>query len=198
MPLPDDFYSTRDAAGELGVSIKTVQMWVESGVLQAWKTPGGHRRITRDSVRSMLEQRIQKTTTPTTTPVDKATPRFNLLVVEDEAHLRKLYELTITHWGLPMTLSTVSNGFEGLIRIGQTKPDVLITDLQMPGMDGFRLIETLRNNPAYRSIRIIVVSGLPAADIQSRGLIGSDIPLFSKPIPFASLRSTIERYLVDA
>ncbi|WP_434089560.1 MerR family transcriptional regulator [Neopusillimonas aromaticivorans] len=37
--------STREAADRLGVSVRTVQLWVESGVLDAWKTPGGHRRI---------------------------------------------------------------------------------------------------------------------------------------------------------
>jgi excisionase family DNA binding protein len=191
---PDDFCSTRDAAVLLGVSVKTVQLWVEGGILQAWKTPGGHRRVTKMSVNTLLQQRGR------VIPVADiaATPsRFNLLVVDDEATMRRLYELTVPHWGLPLTLSTAKNGFDGLIRIGEQKPDILITDLRMPGMDGFRMINSLRNDPHYNSIRIIVVSGLSSADIIDRGL-PSDIPVFPKPIPFASVRAAVENCLVGS
>ena len=43
----DDVLSTREAAEQLGVALRTVQLWVEAGVLPAWKTAGGHRRISR-------------------------------------------------------------------------------------------------------------------------------------------------------
>jgi excisionase family DNA binding protein len=42
--------STREAAQQLGVSVRTAQLWVEEGRLNAWKTPGGHRRILVESV----------------------------------------------------------------------------------------------------------------------------------------------------
>lgn len=47
-------YSTREASEILGVSLRTVQLWVDSGVLEAWKTVGGHRRISRASVEALL------------------------------------------------------------------------------------------------------------------------------------------------
>ena len=49
-----EFWSTREAADLLGVSLRTVQLWTEAGVLKAWKTAGGHRRINRDSVMQLL------------------------------------------------------------------------------------------------------------------------------------------------
>ena len=51
------FYTTRGVAKLLQVSVKTAQLWVESGVLQAWKTPSGRRRITHTSVRELIAQR---------------------------------------------------------------------------------------------------------------------------------------------
>ena len=51
------FCTTRQAATQLGVSVGTVQLWVESGLLQAWKTAGGHRRVLRDSVESLLHRK---------------------------------------------------------------------------------------------------------------------------------------------
>ena len=44
------YCTTREAAELLGVSLTTAQLWVESGLLEAWKTEGGHRRIHRTSV----------------------------------------------------------------------------------------------------------------------------------------------------
>ena len=52
-----DLLSTREAAQLLGISLRTAQLWVESGVLRAWKTAGGHRRILRASVEAVLAER---------------------------------------------------------------------------------------------------------------------------------------------
>ena len=48
------FCTTREAAQMLGVSLRTAQLWAESGLLEAWKTDGGHRRISRHSVERLL------------------------------------------------------------------------------------------------------------------------------------------------
>lgn len=45
-----DTFTTREAASRLGVSLRTVQLWTESGVLDAWKTPGGHPRVLNAAV----------------------------------------------------------------------------------------------------------------------------------------------------
>ena len=49
-PANDDLMTTREAGEVLGVAVRTVQLWVESGVLPAWRTAGGHRRIARSAV----------------------------------------------------------------------------------------------------------------------------------------------------
>ena len=54
---PSDYCTTREAAKILGTSLRTIQLWVESGILQAWKTPGGRRRVTRESMQQRGERR---------------------------------------------------------------------------------------------------------------------------------------------
>src|ERR1700761_8818492 len=101
----DAFCTSREAARLLEVSVKTAQMWAESGVLQAWKTPGGHRRITRRSVDELLAQRRRVLdASPATQSVAQAR-RHRVLIVEDDSRARRLYELTMTHWGLPLELT---------------------------------------------------------------------------------------------
>ncbi|WP_211258439.1 GAF domain-containing protein [Luteibacter rhizovicinus] len=57
-PINDDpTLTTRDAARLLGISVSTAQKWIESGALESWKTPGGHRRMRQSAVIALLEER---------------------------------------------------------------------------------------------------------------------------------------------
>ncbi len=142
----DDFMSTREAAEMLGVALRTVQLWVEAGVLTAWKTAGGHRRVVRTSVEALLKQ---KAAALAAVPVASRGARaaeaaYRVLVIEDEPALLKLYSMSIGGWDLPIELLTAGDGFEGLLRIGEKRPDLVITDLRMPGMDGFQMLRSVR------------------------------------------------------
>lgn len=190
-----EFCSTKEAATMLGVSHRTVQLWVESGVLQAWKTAGGHRRIAMSSVNRLVEQRSNAIAAPAARQAENTGRK--VLLVDDDSTMLRLYELEMAGWDLPLDVMKASNGFEALIRIGETRPDLLISDLSMPGMDGFRMIRTLRNDQAYANMAIIVISGLDRATIKSMGL-PEDIPVFSKPVPFADLHRAVEHVLRPA
>ena len=132
------FCTTREAATMLGVSVGTVQLWVESGLLQAWKTAGGHRRVLRDSVDHLLH----KESIPSPIPAPPAQPTFSphrlsVMVVEDDANLLRLYEANISRWPMAPEITLVNNAVEALLLLGQKSPDLLIADLNMAGMDGF-------------------------------------------------------------
>lgn len=73
-----------------------MQLWVESDVLQAWKTAGGHRRVMRDSVNSLLHKQPAQQPNVSTPLVD--TSRLNGLVVEDDIHLLRLYQANMSRW----------------------------------------------------------------------------------------------------
>ncbi len=191
-----EFCSTKDAARLLGVSHRTVQLWVENGALQAWKTAGGHRRITMASVNKLVNERHEATApaAPPATPEPEKPGRKKVLLVDDDRTLLRLYELELSGWNLPLEVVKAHDGFEALIRIGEQRPDLLVSDLSMPGMDGFRMIRTLRGEAGYGQMAIIVVSGLDRTTIASMGL-PADIPVFPKPVPFAQLRAAVENAL---
>lgn len=178
--------TTREAARLLGVSLRTIQLWVDGGLLQAWKTAGGHRRITLRSVEKLLAQQHAETAQPQAAP-----KTCNVLVVEDDLILLKLYQRVIPGWGLPLQVHTARDGFDGLIKIGEIKPDILITDLNMPGMDGFRMIQTLRRNTSFTNMKIIVITGLSPEDIERQGGLPEDVPILGKPILFSQLQQRV-------
>ncbi len=184
----DDVVSTRGAAEQLGVSLRTVQLWSEAGVLRAWKTPGGHRRILRASVTELLRRRGS----------DLAPTRSGLLqvlVVEDEVDFRKLFELHLNSWKLPIELHCVASGFDALMHIGAVRPDLLITDLRMPGIDGFEMIRALQASESIGEMSILVITALTQHTIAERGGLPAGIPILQKPLRFDDLRQRLVEML---
>lgn len=192
----NDLLSTREAAQMLGISLRTAQLWVESGVLRAWKTAGGHRRILRGSVEAVLaERRSALGDAAPPEPAAREQRPFRLLVVEDEPDLLKLYRLTIASWDLPLQLVTANNGFEGLLRVGDGHPDLLITDLNMPGIDGFRMIRTLTADPGCANMELIAVTALGPGEISDRGGLPERVTVMPKPVPFERLEQRVRAAL---
>jgi excisionase family DNA binding protein len=178
----EPYCSTSQAAKLLGVSLGTVQNMVEEGVLDAWKTSGGHRRIKRESVQGLIAKRGSAQTQPTPSEAG-----LSVLIAEDDLFLQKLYRKTMEAWGLPLSIEIVGNGFDALMVVGQRVPDVLIIDLIMPGMDGFELVRALHGNPALSHTDIIVVSSMSRDEIVEKGALPADVPIYGKPIPFHEL-----------
>lgn len=183
---PGAFITTREAAQILGISLRTAQIWVENGRLEAWKTDGGHRRISRASVQRVLDGEFPAR------PLESNGAFFpehiKILVVEDDSILIKLYKTVIASWKLPLEVITAGSGVDALIRIGKDVPDLMITDLSMPNMDGITLIRSLATSSYREGLEIIVVSALDAAEIESRGGLPPDVRIFPKPVPFNELK----------
>lgn len=190
----DDVLSTREAAEQLGVALRTVQLWVESGVLPAWKTAGGHRRISRVAVERLIgERRAALSGDPAgAAPAEAAGARLQVMVVEDEPELLRLFTMVIAGWELPIDVTPAVNGFDALLRLGQRCPDLLVTDLNMPGMDGFKMIASLRGvGRAYDDMEIVVVTALSEAEIARRGGLPPQVRVFHKPVPFDELEALV-------
>jgi excisionase family DNA binding protein len=178
-----EFVTTRQAAQRLGVSLGTVQHMVESGVLEAWKTLGGHRRIPLSALETHLGRR--RAMTPNSS---ESGGQLDVLIAEDDPSLQTLYRLTMERWEMPINLRIVNNGFDGLVQVGQRVPDVLISDLMMPGMDGFEMIRRLRANPELARMDILVVSAIDKDDVLAHESFPNDITVFRKPIPFHEIK----------
>ena len=184
--MDDQSCSTREAAEALGICVRTAQLWVEQGRLRAWKTPGGHRRILRESVNAELRAREKE--------CGGGASIFEILIVEDKLIQRQILQAKLAGVSKELSVRTAYNGVEGLIKIGEQQPQILITDLMMPGLDGFHLLSTLTSSPLLRPMQIIVVTGMSDAEIQEWGGLPDGVVLFHKPVPIPDLLAVVRAY----
>lgn len=178
------YLSTREAADLLGISIRTAQVWVESGMLEAWKTPGGHRRILRHSVDRILHEKKQIPTQRNSRAI------LRIVIVEDDPNLLHLMQTFISSLRPEIEVLTATNGFEGLLLIGQFHPDMVITDLNLPGMDGFRLLEALGQGHSAPK-RLVAITALSPEDVAERGVLSNNVQILYKPVPISVLEAFV-------
>jgi excisionase family DNA binding protein len=184
----EKYFTSKQAATLLEVSTRTIQLWSESGILQASKTAGGHRRFNITDIK-MFKDQLKKTNK------DSIQQRLvRVLVIEDEPDLVMLYKMTIKEWNLPIILETATDGFEGLIKIGAWKPEIVIADLQMPNMNGIYMLKALSKIGIFKEIMVMVVSGLSPGAIEHKGGLPKEIRLFGKPIPFDEIEKAVNQH----
>ena len=187
--IEKSFCTTREAAALLSVSVGTVQQWVDKGLLRAGKSAGGHRRVLRDSVDSLLRDGLPALIA--TAPVAEQLPvnprRLRVLVVEDEPALLRLYQVKLSHWPMQPEVRISTDGFEALLRMSECWPDLLIVDLQIPHINGFAMLKILSQTPEMARATIAVVTGMDAEVIKERGGVPPRVEVLPKPIPFDRL-----------
>ena len=119
-----------------------------------------------------------------------------VLLVEDDSDGRRLYAFWLTEAGF--TVKEAHNGFQALERAFDHVPDVVVTDLNIPGIDGFELTRRLKLDPRTRQVPVIAVTGYAAfqADPERARRAGCDVVL-EKPCSPDDLEAAI-RTLINS
>lgn len=113
-----------------------------------------------------------------------------ILVVDDDATLRKILQNSLEQRGYQVT--AVSSAQDGLARFNQDVPDIIVSDVSMPGMDGFEFCRQLRSQPSGKLIPFIFLSAKDELNDRVQGhTIGADSYL-TKPFEMKELLANIE------
>lgn len=191
--------TSRQAAEILGVSARTVQLWADAGVISSWKTPGGHRRYSLEEVGSLANDIVAGNAPSLSRPEEHSpsgeSKSLKILVVEDEEAALRAYQRVFRRWNLPIELITASDGYSGILKVGQLGPDLLILDINLPNINGFQIVRTLAENDLLASMKLIIVSALDPMDIEHKLPAGLEYRILSKPIPFDAIEEDIQQLL---
>lgn len=177
--VPTDVCGTFYASKVLGVSVAKVQALVERGELEAWRTKGGHRRISMQSVKAYMAEHGSRSSKGL---MDADSPFLRVLVVDDDAVALEMFRNAIESWGLPIDASFMSSAIEAMMDITSVRPDVLISDLRMPGVDGFEFLRAIRANPLFSGTLMLVVTALSEAEVEAGGPLPRHTHVMQKPL----------------
>jgi excisionase family DNA binding protein len=178
-------YTTHEVSRLLHVNPRSVINWIEQSLLPSYRTPGGHRRIRRDDLLAFL----RKHQIPT--PESLVEGKFNVLIVDDEREIVDLIKTFLSRQG-GYDVTSASDGITALLEVGRLKPDLLILDIMIPGVDGIEVCRRIKEDATNRSI-IIAVSG-NAEHENDIIRAGADV-FMVKPLDLERLQSEARRLL---
>src|SRR3989304_906197 len=117
-----------------------------------------------------------------------------ILIVEDSATMRSLIASTIEEMG-GFELVEASNGFEALKALPSQHFDMIITDLNMPDINGLEIIKFVKEHPTYKSIPLVIVTTQVGEEDRKKGLSLGASEYVTKPFEPDVLKKVVRRIL---
>ena len=122
-------------------------------------------------------------------------PNPRILLIEDSVHYQNLISLLVRQQFPQVQLHIADDGIAGLALAGQLRPQVLVVDILLPGIDGGTLITSLRSHPQFANTRLIVVTSLDEEQRAPYAFALSGVPVVHKPRLVAELPALLRSHL---
>lgn len=169
-------YLTPNQVAELlMVSAATVRQWTETGELLADTTAAGHSRFKADDVERFASSRGLQLNLQ-----EQDTQR--LLIVDDDTQLSSCLSELLQSIDIPLITEMASDGFSAGLKVRKFKPQTILLDLKMSGLDGLQVCRLLKADPVTRPIKVIVMSGYLTPETKEDALLAGAEACVSKPI----------------
>jgi len=121
-----------------------------------------------------------------------------ILIVEDSATMRALLVSALENLPMPVKVTEAESGFGALRSLPRESFDLIVTDINMPDINGLELVSFVKSNPAYRSIPLVIVSTESSERDRDKGLgLGADAYLV-KPFTPEAPRQVVEDLLTES
>jgi excisionase family DNA binding protein len=179
-----DLYTTGEAAEICKVSQQTIIRCFDSGRLDGFRVPGSKfRRIPRPNlIKFMKENNI---------PLDTLeSGKKKILIVDDDSEIIELLVDILVRDGRFDT-KTASSGYDAGVLTEQFRPDLILLDYMLPDVNGNIVCQTIRKNPEFENIKIIIVSGVIKQDEIDQLLKSGAEGFIKKPFNIAELTGKI-------
>jgi excisionase family DNA binding protein len=175
--VSDQLLTSSEVGGLLQVNPSSVKKWVDDGLLLAFRTPGGHRRIRAADLVAFLVRHEMPI------PVDLLdASKKRLLIVDDEVDQLKALSRSLKRFADKVEVVTTSNGIDALISVGSFHPHAVLLDVYMPGIDGLEVCRRLKKNPVTKDVQVYVVSGSFTSSLEQKALEAGAAKCLSKPL----------------
>lgn len=184
-----------DIAQYCDVHQRTVSRWIANGQLKGHKLPGrGNYRVLVEDFINFLHQ--QKMPMPeaflASNNKELSAAKKSILIIDDELSMRNALKRALQ--STPYTILFAQDGFQAGVKIIAEKPDLILLDLSLPGLDGFEVIQFIRLRPDLATLKILVLSGLSSTDLVESIRLGADDAI-AKPFDNKDLLNRVNMLL---
>ncbi len=186
-----DTFTTAQAARLLGVSVATVVNWIDDGRLKAHKTPGGHRRIGRED---LIEFAHHYEMPLADDEMSSHTGKKRILVVDDDPAILTLFADVLEIEG-GFDVQTARSGFAAGLAVARWRPDLILLDVHMPGMDGFEVLERIQDADSHRNIPVVLCTAYYEKLEQRPDIREKVAAVLRKPVPVDRLLEQVKALL---
>lgn len=179
-------FTSHEVASLVQVSPSSVLKWIEQGKLRAFRTPGGHRRVACEELVDFL--RAHRLPVPRELHCD----RVRLLVIDDEATWLRALGAFLQRADARIEVSLAESALDGLLKVGLDRPEVVLLDSYMPGMDGLEVCRRLKAAAETTHIAVLAMSGRPSAELEKKFLEAGAAAFLPKPLQAAAVLAKLE------
>ncbi len=180
-----DTYSTHDVAKICCVTPTTVIRWIEDGLIPAFKTVGGHRRVRREDLERVCSERGIPFTTQTGNEVGR------ILVVDDEPVVLDLVRDVVKDLPHPFEIEVARDAFDAGRLVALFRPQLIFLDLMMPGVDGFEVCTRLKRDATTTHTEIVAITGYYTEANTERILAAGAAGCLRKPLDVSAVRARV-------
>jgi DNA-binding response OmpR family regulator len=124
------------------------------------------------------------------------TQNARILVVDDDEGMRSLVKIMLARAGFTVTLAI--DGLDAMRKLAEQLPDVIVSDVMMPNLDGFGLLERVRANLASRDLPVILLTARSSSGDMAEGFGLGASDYLVKPVKQSELINCIQKHLVGA
>lgn len=183
-------YGTYDIAKFCHVMPSTIGRWIEEGKLPSFTTGGGHRRVWATDLLTFL--RSHNIPVP---PELSGEARLTILIVDDEASIRRAVRKIIALHFPDVDVQDAEDGFEAGHKISTLLPSLVILDLRLPGLNGFKVCQMIREDKQLKSTKVLALTGYSPEEAKKEILrVGAD-DFLAKPFDTEDLVSKIQKLI---
>ena len=119
--------------------------------------------------------------------------RNKILVIEDSSTTRKVIAITLSQNGYEIIEAT--DGLEGLSKLNETRPDLILLDIILPKMDGYKILSIIKENPEFKRIPVVMLTSKDGIINKVKGKVAGSTAYLTKPFDPNQLVATIEKHL---
>lgn len=181
--------TTGEAAKYCGVNFRTVIRWIERGRLKAYKLPGrgDHRIQTQDFVAFLRDNNMP-------VPPELVGTNNRVLVIEDQPEMAAAIRRTLKRAGYDVEVA--KDGFIAGTMLMRHNPALVTLDLKMPGMDGYQVLNFIREQEDHSQVKVLVVSAETREGLARAKTSGAD-DILPKPFDNSELLAKVSQLIGD-